>query len=495
MSLSGNESRRPGLLGIDLGTSSVKAAVTDSQATVLAEAARPYPVAHPHQGWSESAPDDWWRAVTAAVREAVDRAGRDIEAIGLSGQMHGVVLADAAGNPVRPAVLWSDARAVEQVETYRALQAAQRRRLANPLSPGMFGPIVGWLHRHEPAAVEAASWALSPKDWIRLRLTGAAAGDPSDASATLLYDLPGDGWDSAIAGAVGVPARLLPPITAAASTAAGALTQQAAAALGLPPGITVAAGGGDTAVAALGAGVVQQGQAQLTIGTGIQIVAPVDSVGAPHDEPVTHIYRAATDHGWYRMAAALNAGATLAWVRELFGATWDELYATAAEPPRPDDPIFTPHLVGERTPYLDPNLRGGWAYLDPRHDRATMLRSALEGVAFATRAAWMALRDTGSDAATLRLAGGGTVAAGWRQRLANTLQMTLEPVEVAGASARGAALLGGQAAGILTAAQAVSLASGPPSTPAVTPDATVAAQVKERFDRFERLVHAQRAAR
>lgn len=504
MSLLGNESSGTGLLGIDLGTSSVKAAVTDEGAAVLAESVRPYPVAHPHQGWSESAPEDWWRAVVEAVREAVAGAGRSVAAIGLSGQMHGVVLAGADGRAVRPAVLWSDARAAAQVEAYRALPAWDRLRLANPLSPGMFGPIVAWLGRHEPRAVDAARWALSPKDWIRLRLTGVAATDPSDASATLLYDVPGDRWGDDIAAAVGVPPRLLPPITASAATNAGTLAAAPAGELGLPPGIPVAAGGGDTAVAAVGAGVVRQGQAQLTIGTGIQIVAPVSTIdtinaistrGGGLDHPVTHLYRAATDTGWYRMAAGLNGGATLAWVRGLFGASWEEMYATASDPTQPDDPLFLPQLAGERTPYLDPDLRGGWAYLDPRHDRTAMLRSALEGVAHATRAAWIALRDNGCAAPVLRLAGGGTAAPAWRQRLADTLQVTLEPVDVVGASARGAAVLGGRAAGILTAAQEMSLVETPTTTPPVVPDTGAASVAAERFERFERLLEAQRAAR
>ena len=483
-----------GLLGIDLGTSSVKVVITDERAVVLAHAVRPYPVEHPQPGWSETEPERWWAAVVAATREAVNASGVGVVGIGLSGQMHGVVLVDATGRTLRPAVLWWDARAGELLGVYRALPAAVRRRLANPLSPGMFGPILGWLARHEPETYASARWALSPKDWIRFRLTGRAASEPSDASATLLYDIPGDGWDLDVADALGLRPELLPPLLASPSAPAGTLLPAAAVALDLAAGIPVAAGGGDTAVAAVGADLTELGQGQLTIGTGIQTVAPVTTAEPPQAPPVTHLYRAATDRGWYRMAAALNGGATLDWVRELFGATWAEMYATAAQPISSDDPIFLPHLVGERSPYLDPGLRGSWAYLDPRHDRSTLLRSALEGVALTTRAAWAALQDAGCQATALRLAGGGTTSPAWRQMLADILQVELRPVDVAAASGRGAALLAGRAAGRFDEAGALALVAPTGRIAPVRPDSDSADRVTERFDRFERLLHAERAA-
>ncbi len=485
----------PGLLGIDLGTSSVKIVITDAHATVLAHIVRPYAVDHPHPGWSETNPASWWDAVVAACREAVVTAAVDIAGIGLSGQMHGVVVSDGAGGPLRPAVLWSDSRATELLDTYRALPTLLLNRLANPLSPGMFGPILGWLARHEPEPFRATRWAFSPKDWIRFRLTGEAASEPSDASATLLYDVPGDTWDLDVADALGIPARMLPPLLPHSAAGAGVLGPVAAAELGLRAGIPVAAGGGDTAVAAFGAGLAQVGQSQLTIGTGIQIVAPVAAVTPSGTTPVTHLYRAATDSGWYRMAAGLNGGATLEWVRTLFNASWAELYATASQPVAADDPIFLPQLVGERTPYMDTALRGSWAYLDPRHDRSTMLRSALEGVALSTRAAWSALRDAGCTATRLRLAGGGTTSLAWQQMLADALQAELEPVEVPAASGRGAALLAGRAAGLFDEAQALALVASTGESQVVAPDSSHAPSLMaERFARFERLLHAERAA-
>ena len=211
---------------------------------------------------------------------------------------------------------------------------------------------------------------------------------------------------------------------------------------------------------------------------------------------MTHLYRAATDQGWYRMAAALNGGATLDWVRTLFGASWAELYATAAQPISPDDPIFLPHLVGERSPYLDADLRGSWAYLDPRHDRSTLLRSTLEGVALTTRAAWLALQDAGCRAPALRLAGGGTTSPAWRQMLADTLQIELQPVDVSAASGRGAALLAGRVAGLFDQAGALALVAPTGRVRPITPEpGEKASLIEERFQLFERLLYAQRAIR
>jgi xylulokinase len=484
----------PALLGIDLGTSSVKAVVIDARAVTLAQVARPYAVDHPHRGWSQTEPSAWWHAVVDAVRAAVGDADVDIAGIGLSGQMHGVVLTDQGGQPLRPAVLWSDSRAVPQVDRYRSLPSEVLRRLANPLSPGMFGPILGWLAANEPHTFRAARWALSPKDWIRFRLTGVIASEPSDASATLLYDIPGECWDVDVAHELGIDPQLLPTMLPYAAARSGTLLAPAADQLGLTPAIPVAAGGGDTAVAALGAGIVSAGQGLLTIGTGIQIVTPEAQPIPPNATPVTHLYRAATDNGWYRMAAALNGGATLDWVRDLFDASWAELYATAEHPVADDSPLFLPHLTGERTPYMDTALRGSWAYLDPRHGRTDMLRAALEGVALTTRAAWIALTAAGCSATTLRLAGGGTTTQAWRQMLADTLQVELEPIDLPAASGRGAALLGGRAAGLFDESRAIALVSPSRAGESLRPDRRSAPRVVERFDRFERLLHALRGA-
>ncbi len=476
---------RMAVLGIDLGTSSVKAVVIRLDGTLIGQATGDYAVSNRQPGWSESDPDRWLEATAQAVRAAVAAAGVQPAAAGLSGQMHGVVLTGADGRPVRPAMLWSDARATAELDVYRQLPRTILARLGNPLSPGMAGPMLAWVARREPQAWAATRWALQPKDWLRAQLTGAMATEPSDASATLLYDLTADAWDTEVVGALGLDAVKLPPILPRAAELAGTLGVQAAQILGLQPGIPVAAGAADTAAAALGSGLVVPGAVQLTIGTGAQLVKPVAVLPQPlPDDPVTHLYRAATDTGWYEMGAVLNGGLTLGWVCRVLGAGWPDLYASAALPPRPDDPFFLPHLHGERTPYLDPGLRGAWTNLNPRHDRPNLLRAALEGVAFAVRDALQHVVHPGDGVKDLRIAGGGTTDPGWRQLLADILGYALAPVDVAAASGLGAAWLGARAAGLTY--QETSGASR-----AATPVTEPAAQHRDLYDERHRAFVAQ----
>ncbi len=449
----------PVALGIDLGTSSVKAMLLDPvDGAVLAQSDAPYPVDRPHLGWAETDPEQWSAAVrqtVAAVTSAVPH--RPVAGIGLSGQMHGVVLCTGDGTPTRAAVLWADSRAEAELEVYRSLPLGELARLANPLSPGMAGPILAWLHRHEPQAVATARHALQPKDWVRARLTGQFAAEASDASGTLLFDVLTEDWSESLVAALGIRRGLLPPILATAATHAGQLTPSAAEQLGLPAGIPVAAGAADTAAAMLGSGLVEPGTVQLTIGTGVQIVTAVETPTAElllqGAAPVVHRYRSAVAGGWYAMAAGMTGGQTLDWVRRLLGVDWAELYAAAGRAPEPDDPVFLPHLVGERTPYLDTGMRGAWTALSARHDRTTLLAAALEGVAFAVRDGLDVLPGVPASGRELRLAGGGTTSPAWRRLLADVLDARLQAVEVPGASARGAALLGAQVAGLVDGAR------------------------------------------
>jgi xylulokinase len=436
---------RPSVLGIDLGTSSVKAVSLASGNTLLAEASAGYDVTAPYTGQAESEPEAWWAATVVAVRECVKRADSVPAAIGLSGQMHGVVLADDSGGAIRPALLWADSRATDEVAAYHRLPAKVTRRLMNPLAPGMAGPMLLWLAAHEPGHYAEARWALQPKDWLRLRLTALAASDPSDASATLLYDIPADRWHVELIDALGLDHRLLPDLASSAGLA-GPLHRAAADALGLASGTPVVTGAADTAAGIVGTGLMP-GQVQMSVGTGIQIVTLRNEAVAA-DRPVTHLYRTAENEGWYAMAAILNGGIALNWVRGLFGAEWSELYESAALPGRLDDPIFLPHLVGERTPHLDPDLRGAWVGLGLDHDRTTLLRSALEGVAFAVAEAVDALiePDATPDAArsAVSVSGRGSASAAWQQLLADVLGRVIVPSASTDSSGRGAALLAGR---------------------------------------------------
>ncbi len=441
------------LLGLDLGTGSVKALLLAEDGAVLGEGSAAYPVRSPRPGWAESSPEDWWNAAVAAARGAVGGRGAEVAALGLSGQMHGVVLSDGGGRPLRPAVLWADARSGAELDAYRGLEGGLRRGLGNPPAVGMAGPSLLWLERNEPEVYGSARWALQPKDWIRLRLTGEAAAEPSDASATLLYDVLADDWAHPVVEALGLRGGLLAPLVPSGG-AAGALVRDAAEDLGLREGLPVAAGAADTAAAMLGSGLLRPGPVQLTVGTGAQIFS---AKGEPVPDPNerTHLYRAAVPDLWYSMAAIQNSGLALEWARKVLGASWSEVYGEAFfVPPGAGGVLFLPYLSGERTPRFDPAARGAWTGLGLDHTRGHLLRAALEGVAFALREGLEALEEAGTPAPELRLAGGGSggdSGGPWRQLLADVLgrPLWLLPANVAPvASARGAALLAGLAAGV-----------------------------------------------
>jgi xylulokinase len=463
----------------------------DTGGSVLSQASAGYAVNSAKAGYAESEPGDWWKAVTACAREAVHAAGTQPSAIGLAGQMHGLVLTSSDGEALRPALLWPDTRAAGALRAYRLLGPAALARLANPLAPGMAGPLLVWIAENEPGTYAGARWALQPKDWLRARLTGEIQAEPSDASGTLLYDVPGDRWDLAAVTALGLDTSLLAPLLPSSGALAGRLTPAAGAELGLTAGIPVAAGAADTAAAVLGSGVCTSDDIQLTVGTGAQVIRPA---AAPVSRAAAgvHLYRSATPDGWYHMGATLSAGLSLNWVREVMNATWDELYASAGHPGRADDPIFVPHLSGERTPYSDPALRGSWTTLSLADDRTSLLRSALEGTAFAIRDALDALL-AGERPPRLRLAGGGTLAASWRQLLADVLGLPLYAVDVPAASGRGAALLGARAAGLLSFAD-IQGALAPAARLVAEPDPLAAAFHGERHARFRRVVDALKPA-
>lgn len=435
------------LLGIDLGTGSVKALLLDADGTVLAESSQTYPVQSPKPGWAETDPEAWWVAVANVVRQVVASASVPVRAIGLSGQMHGVVLTDKEGKPLRPAILWADMRSGEVLDTYRQLPADLRSRLANPITAGMAGPSLLWLHAQEPNTYAAARWVLQPKDWLRLRLTGEVAAEPSDASGTLLFDVRSHQWAYEVIDALHLRADWLPELVSSGQVA-GYLTAQAADHLGLPVGVPVVAGAADTAAAMLGSGLLVPDLVQLTIGSGAQIVTPLAQPDAD-DSLRTHLYCAAFPEQWYRLAAVQNAGLALEWVRGMLGLSWPEIYAGSnAVPLGCEGLTFLPYLTGERTPHLDPHARGAWVGLGLHHTRSHLMWAALEGVAFAIKQGLEALATSKIPIQNLRLAGGGTVEPAWKQLLATVLQVPLYSITVPAASARGAAILSGLGIGI-----------------------------------------------
>lgn len=441
-------------LGLDLGTGSVKALLLDGQGTVVGEASTPYTVDSPFPGYAESEPQTWWRATGAASRQAVAGRGKEVKAVGLSGQMHGVVVADDAAVALRPAILWADTRSRAELDRYRQLPSSLSRVLGNPLAVGMAGPSLLWLKSHEPNVYKRAAWALQPKDWLRANLTGAFASEPSDASATLLYDIHRDTWALETIRALDLRTDWLPPLLASQDVA-GTLTPTAAVHLGLLPGTPVAAGGGDTAVAALGSGLLEPGSAQLTVGTGAQIVALRDRP-RPDRRRRTHLYRAVTDKHWYSLAAIQNAGLALEWVRRMLGyPDWSSAYQEAfSAEPGCAGLTFLPYLSGERTPHMDPEVRGAWSGIGLSHGRGHLMRAAFEGVAYSVRDGLDALAGSSVRTQELRLGGGGTLDPRWQQLLADVLGCELAVSTVSAASARGAALLASIAVGAFPDASA-----------------------------------------
>ncbi|SAL20565.1 xylulokinase [Caballeronia choica] len=456
-------------LGIDLGTASLKLAIVDEGGREIAFSNAAYTVSTRHPGWAETPVDEWWNALVAAASRLPANEREAVRGIGFSGQMHGVVLTDDEGRALRPAMLWPDTRARDLLDAWPSPQS-------NPVAPGMAGPLLRWIALNEPALHREARWAMQPKDWLRTKLGGELTTDPSDACATALAE-PSGLWDDALIERLGLPRAWFPPL-APSYAVAGTLSADAARAIGLKAGIVLAVGAGDTPCAALGSGLCADGDALLTTGTGGQIV--VMSHDAPEPVDGLHAYRAATDD-WYRMAAMQNVGVALEAVRGwLAFDAWPRAYEDAFAAQPSERVTFLPYLSGERSPWMNPSARGGWLGLGLGDTRGTLMRAAFEGVAFSLRAGLDAIRASGADIGTMRLAGGGSINPRWRQLLADALKVELHAVDCPNAATRGAALLGGFALGHWHAGDLASLA--PSTTLAATPNAD--ASLEARHARF-----------
>ena len=426
------------LLGADLGTSGLKLLALDLSGRVVAEAERGYPVDRPGPGRVETEVAAWRHAfdeALAAVAPAL--AGTRVLALGLSGQMHGAVLVDATGRGLRPALLWADSRATAELDLWRALADGDRAALANPLVPGMTGPLLAWLARHEPRTLERAAAVLLPKDALRATLLPGQAfvTDRSDASATLLWDVTTDDWSAPAVAAAGVDAALLPAVRP---------SDEIVGTAALPVGdVPVVTGGADTPLALLAAA---SPVAQLNLGTGAQLLRPGWTPG-PVADPVVHGYADVTG-GWYAMAALQNGGSAWAWVCDVLGMSWTELFDAAAVTPAGAGGVtFRPFLTGERGGIARPSDRGGWSGLQPGTTRADLARAAVEGVVFAIGAAVELLDLPGGDEPVV-LTGGGARSTGVQQLLADVLGRPVRHLRLRSASAIGAAMLAGRGIGL-----------------------------------------------
>jgi xylulokinase len=422
------------LVGLDVGTTGVKALAVSPEGEVIARAERSYPLSTPRPGWSEQDPEDWWRASEAALADlGVEPAG-----IGLSGQMHGLVCLDAAERVLRPAILWNDQRTEaecteieERVGLERLIALTGNRALT-----GFTAPKLLWVRRHEPDVYARIAHVLLPKDYVRLQLTGERAIDVADASGTLLFDVAGRRWSREVLDALELPEAWLP------------VALESPEVSGRWGGIPVAAGAGDQPAAALGVGIDRPGPVSVVLGTSGVVLAALPAFQADPQARV-HTFCHAVPGGWQAMGVMLSAAGSLAWLRDVAGGSYDELTAEAARwEPGAEGLTFLPYLAGERTPHADPGARGAFAGLSLRHDRGALARSVLEGVAYGLRDSLDLLRGLGVEAEVGRVSGGGARSELWLRIVASALGIPLERTVSEEGSAYGAALLGGVAAGV-----------------------------------------------
>jgi xylulokinase len=429
------------LVGLDVGTTGVKALAISAEGEVLARAERGYELSTPRPGWAEQDPEDWWRASEAAL--AALNVG-DIAGIGLSGQMHGLVALDSRDRVLRPAILWNDQRTAAECAEIEELIGLERliELTGNRALTGFTAPKLLWLRRHEPEVYGRIAHVLLPKDYVRLRLTGERASDVADASGTLLFDVARRRWSEEVLSALEIDPGWLPP--ALESPAVSGKT---------PDGVPVAAGAGDQPAAALGVGVDRPGPLSVVLGTSGVVLTALPAFAADPEARVHAFCHAAPDV-WQAMGVMLSAAGSLRWLRDaLVGESYDELTREAARwPPGAEGLLFQPYLAGERTPHADPNARGAFAGLSLRHDRGALVRAVLEGVAFALRDSLELVRKLGVEPTVGRVSGGGARSELWLRIVASVLGIPLERTAVEEGSAFGAALLGGAAAGVFSSA-------------------------------------------
>ena len=442
-------------LGIDVGTTAVKALVVNEAGAVVGDSESGLDLSVLRPGWSEQDPSDWWKGTVEAVRVACDQAEiSDVAAIGLSGQMHSSVVLDGRDQVLRPAILWNDVRTTAQCRwiTERMGTDGLRQSVGNPALEGFTAPKLLWIRDEEPEVFDQIRTVLLPKDYVRFLMTGEKAMEPSDAAGTLLFDIRERRWSNEMVSALELEPSMLPPVRGSAE-AIGELTAAAAEALGLREETPVVGGGADNAAASVGSGVVKQGTMQTSIGTSGAVVAPIQS---PRVDPGMriHSFNHAVPDMWYLMGVVLSAGAALAWFRRALsgssgsGPSYDELTAEASNvPPGADGLTFLPYLTGERTPHADSNARGVFIGMHTGHERGHLARAVLEGVVFALRDSLELMRGLGVDATESVAVGGGARSKFWRQMQADILGVPVITVGPSGGAPYGAAILAAVAQG------------------------------------------------
>ena len=444
-------------LGIDTSTTSSKALLIDERGEVIAVTSSPHTLQSPHPLWSEQDPREWWQAVAASIRSVMAEAsigGDQIAALGLTGQMHGLVLLDEAGNVLRPAILWNDQRTQSQCEEIHARIGQEKfiQITGNVALPGFTAPKILWVKENEPDLYARAKHVLLPKDYIRYKLTGEYALDKADGAGTVLFDLKARDWSAEILAALEIP-RAWMPETFEGPEFTGSVTEEAASQTGLKAGTPVAAGGGDQAAQAVGVGAVEPGIVGLTVGTSGVVFATTPSA-LIEPEGRLHAFCHAVPGMWHFMGVMLSAAGSLQWYRDSLASdmSFNDLVQEAEAVPAGSEGLqFLPYLTGERTPHPDPLARGAFVGLTVRHSRAHMTRAVLEGVSFGLKDSFTLIQNAGLGAIRqVRASGGGTKGALWRQILASVLEAELVTVNTTEGAAYGAALLAGVGAGAWT---------------------------------------------
>jgi xylulokinase len=439
----------PYFMGIDISTTSAKALIMDESGKVLAIGSSPQPISQPYPLWSEQHPHDWWDGVVKAIRQALQESslkGSDIQSIGVTGQMHGLVMLDADGQVLRPAILWNDQRTQAQCDEMTRRIGFERliELTGNRALTGFTAPKILWVRDHEPDVYARCRHILLPKDYIRFRLTGTYATDLAGAAGTSLLNVAKRQWSSEVLDALQIPQEWMPPvhegtqITSYTSADAAAIT-------GLAAGIPVMGGGGDQAAGAVGMGCVSPDKIGVTVGTSGVVFAPLARY-AYEPQGRLHAFCHAVPGQWHFMGVMLSAAGSLQWYRDTLAAdvSFDTLLAEAAQAPAGSDGLlFLPYLTGERTPHPDPQARGAFVGLTTRHTRGHLTRAVLEGVAFGLKDSFTLIANAGlPEHYEVRISGGGAKSPIWQQIIADVLGAPLVNVNTPEAGAFGAALLG-----------------------------------------------------
>ena len=441
------------LLGIDVGTGGCKALLIDPRGAVLASAMTEYPLSTPRPLWSEQDPERWWQATIASITQVLAAAKaepRRVAGIGLTGQMHGLVLLDDAGAALRPAILWNDQRCAAECDEIHARIGRETviARTGKPALTGFTAPKILWVRTHEPEIFSAATAMLLPKDFVRYRLTGRKLSDVADASGTSLFDVGARRWSDEIVDALDIPSAWLPEVTES-PVASSVLDADGAAATGLLEGTPVVGGAGDQAAEAVGCGIVDDGAVSVTIGTSGVVFAATGGM-TPDPAGRLHAYCHAAPGLWHVMGVMLSAGGSLRWYRDTIGGEpYETLIGAAASVPAGcEGLLFLPYLTGERTPHADPHARGAFVGLTLRHDKPHLTRAVLEGVIFGLKDSLQLVRELGVNVSRVRVSGGGARSAMWRRMMADVFDLDIVTVNVTQGAAFGAALLAGAGTGV-----------------------------------------------